>query len=190
MPLSTFILGTWVPKMEWVSETARIWIWATGCGMFLASIVGAVLLANHVTVKRLAIIAGIFIVMSILAGLIISAQQKHYANVTELRTASQVLQSDITVFVANRALGEPRATDSAFSSPDIWFQKSSDYRAMTDNLFTIQFRQRLSSVVYALRQADIISDEEVRTINFWDSTSYPQIDRILPMLEEFNSRFK
>jgi len=196
LAIASFIIGSWVvPKMEWIPNVARIWIFAFGIGLAVFAILinGSVqqqmskCITNHAT-----LIGGIWvtsIVIFIASGFTLQIIEKNFEAKGMLKATGNALVTEITQFVADRALSQPQATDQWVSS-DVWFQKSRDYRNATDNQFTTRYRQRVVEFGYSLQDVGVITEDELKHLLWVSQPEYPTIQWVLDTLVDFNSRLK
>ena len=172
LPIATFIIGSWlVPKMDWISNIVKIWIFAFGIALAIFALLWTntaqqwiiTRIPNHVHVI-IAIIVVSLIVWGLL-GSILMIKDKSNEGKTQLRTTVKSLISEITQFAASRELSHPSPTEQ-WSSPDEWFQKSSMYGKQSEFLYKSQYQQRLITLGAELNKQGYLSDEELKSFNW------------------------
>ncbi|HEY41172.1 MAG TPA: hypothetical protein G4O18_04860 [Dehalococcoidia bacterium] len=102
-------------------------------------------------------------------------------------TESRELASSIISFVAEREQSAPKATDTIWDSPDEWFQRSSDYRSTSENLFSNRYELDLLEIGEEFYRLNVISEETLSRFNWDVHLGYIVADRICEQLIQFNS---
>jgi|GEM_PF-6288018 len=195
MPFVAFVAGSFLmPKMEWIPNTFRIWIFALALGLLVVRLLLSAL-PQRIIRENLQFspfwtnitIAFIGLMFSVGSGLTITHFDWQHENTVELDNTAKDLLGEITVFVADRAILHPRPT-AQWKSTDEWYQKSVEYSMETDNLFTHRFSQRISDLAFKLRRANIITQAELESLNWSNNPRFPNIDFLFGFLRDYCSR--
>lgn len=181
--------------MDWIPNILRIWIFSFGIGLGIFA-----LLINEAVQQqtskwvgkyRLRLITNIVVslVIFVVIGFSLAGVSGNYEDRLELETKTHNLITEITQFVADRALTQPMATD-IWESPDVWFQKSREYSANTDNLFVARYRQRISDIAYEMERLNTITEDELEQLLWFIQPEYPSIQWAFETLEEYSARLE
>lgn len=204
IPIATCILGSgMVPKMEWISNIIKIWIFAFGAGLLIFSILitntAQKWLNNKLAISRTWVISGIVIIsllIFIILGIILTINNKKHENVDELRATTNNLITEIIHFIAqssSSSIPMPTLRGSKDSVEKILhehWQQQVNASKLKDSMFTNNFHKKIVDVAYKFRQMDIISDDELKHILWVSQAEHPTIEWTLDALEKYNARLK
>ncbi|MFC1968597.1 hypothetical protein ACFLVX_04340 [Chloroflexota bacterium] len=196
LPIATFIIGSWlVPKMDWISNTVKIWIFAFG----IALAIFALLWINTVQewlrtwipnqMYVVIAITLVSLVIWVLVGVILTMKDRSNEDKNQLRTTIESLMGGITQFAADREFSNPLPTEN-WGAPDEWFQKSSAYRKQSEYLYKTQYQNKLATLGAQLRQSGYLKDEELKSYNWAINVGYPRASDLLNLLATFDNKLK
>ncbi len=114
----------------------------------------------------------------------------HQIIISELRDDIDSLSTGIATFEADQATFNPRPTANYWASTDAWFQASSDYKLITNNIFSSRYHKDIVELAYKLRKADVVNDDELKELLWFARPDYPSSDWALEELEKYRSRLE
>jgi len=198
LPIAAFLIGSFlVPKMEWIPNIVKIWIFALGIGLavfaLLATSVAQNWLSGFMHSRTYTILGvGVFsLIIFVGIGCFLTVQDSKYEGREQLRKTTESLVGEITQFVADRTLSQPMPT-AEWDSPDEWFQKSREYHAISENLFVTRYKQRILELGNDLFRAKVITQDEQDKLVWLVSTGvgYISANKITNDLLQYCSRLK
>ncbi len=191
-----FVAGGVLFSMDWITPVLKSWLVALVAGGFVYWIITISSIQQFIekylraSVVKHVLIWGVPLAVFIISGLLIMNSTVIHTDKEQLQTTAETLIQEITTFNTDTTALEPKVTSSYWASPDIAFQAISDYQSMTEDLFVNRYHQRITDLGYELFQHNIISQDELNQLNWFNTTEQPVIQWILQALEEYNSRLK
>jgi hypothetical protein len=134
----------------------------------------------------------LFIIIGV--GMVLLGQLNHkvQSSTTTQTTASisQNLIKEINDFLADRNLNRPKVSTSIQTQDDLYksWQQSVAYSDETNYIFTTTYRQRVIDLAYQFNRLGIITQDELKELEWFVQPDYPSTDWALQDLEKFNSR--
>jgi hypothetical protein len=199
IPVATFILGSFlVPRMEWISNTLKIWVYTFGAGLLLFGILIQPTirqwLNDRIPINPTWILVCIIVTslgVWVLLGSIVVVVDKRHEGIDQLKQQTDGLISEISQFVADRALSQPSMpTGNDRAAIDDWFQKSAQYSATTENLFVSRFQQKIMDIGYMYKNQGLFTDEEWRLFRSVNQPQSPVIDWVLTDLKNYRTKLR
>ena len=193
--IATFIIGSWVaPKMEWISNTVRVWIFAFGVGLAIYALLN-ITSQNWLNkwIPNNTAMMTVIVAVSLLAfagtGVFIGKAERKHEGIDNLKVELDSLIVDIGYFVADSQLNKPEMpTTTNEQDVERWMEANREHTALLNIRFVDRFHQRLVDIGYKLHP--YISDDDWKHYSWIIQPDHPVFPWIIDALMNYRSQLE